>query len=74
MKNWFNDRRREPTTWISLGAILTALGQLFKDDHMPQIGQAVAETAPVIASGNWETALPLLIGGALGAFMPERKK
>ena len=67
------ERMKEPSTFVSLGAIVSGLGMLFKANGVPEAGMAMAQSADQLATGDFFTPLALIIGGLLGAILPERK-
>lgn len=66
------DRLKEPTTFIGLGAIIYGLGEIFKINEAPAISEAITQAAEPLASGDYTSAIGLLLGGVMGVFMSEK--
>lgn len=66
------ERAQERSSWFGLGLITAGLGTLFKDDHMPQIGQMVMDNADGLAqsasSGDFTLPVSLILGGLVAIF------
>ena len=72
MLNFFKDRAKEPTSYLALGAILTGLGQLTKDNNLPVIADTVAQAAEPLSQGDYATGGALILSGLFGLFMKEK--
>lgn len=72
MLEFLKNRAKEPTSYLALGAILSGIGQLVKDDHLPIIANTVVEAAEPLSQGDYTTGGALILTGIFGLFMKEK--
>lgn len=72
MKNWLKKRMNEPTTYMGLALVLNGVGTLGKIDEAPAIADAIVNAAGPLSSGDYGTAVSLILGGLLGVLMREK--
>lgn len=69
------DRLKEPSSYAGLAAILYGAGQIFKDDNLPVVADAVNSAGQTMAaSGSTSAAIGALVMGVLALFVGEKKK
>jgi len=69
---WLKKRSTEPTSYMGLAMLITSVGTILKADYVPEIGNLVAQSAETLASGDYNTAITLGVGGLLGILMKEK--
>ncbi len=72
MIDWLKKRFQEPSTYMGLSLVISGAGVLGRIDEADAVAGALAQAGNDLAAGNWQIALPLLIGGIFGAFMGEK--
>ena len=70
----FLDRLKEPSTAISLGAVVAGIGQVVDWDDAPLAADVVTQAVPALSTGDWVTAGALIFGGIFGALMREKAR
>lgn len=72
MLKFIKERASEPTSYLALGAILSGIGQLVKDDNLPVIADTLAQAADPLAQGDYTAGGALIVSGLFGLFMKEK--
>lgn len=72
MLKWLNKRRKEPTSYIGLAAVIMGLGDLFKVDTAPIMADTVQQVAEPMMAGDTATAASIVLGGLLGVVLKEK--
>lgn len=72
---WFWKRFSEPSTYAGLGVTTLGLGELFKINEAPAVGEVLSQGAQAVAAGaSPMMAGILIISGILGVFFGEKGK
>lgn len=76
MSKWrkFRERLAEPSTAISLGAVVAGIGQVVDWDDAPLAAETVTQAVPALATGDYVSAAALILGGIFGALMKEKAR
>ncbi len=73
MKNWFNNRKKEVTTWsVGVPALVLGVMTLLDADGAQEVSGAIAGQAEALSQGNWTQGLMMLGLGIVGLFAREK--
>lgn len=72
MKEWLKKRAGEKSTWYGLGTFITSLGMLLKADHVPEIGEIVAQSADSLSAGDYATPVATAVMGVLAILTADK--
>jgi|GEM_PF-7106641 len=70
-----NDRLKEPSSYAGLAAILYGAGEIFKDDHLPVMAEAINTVGQTMTTtGSTHATIGALIMGIMALIVSEKKK